>query len=197
MSCFKCQKEGTVYSFQVVLTLHVRSMKRVNRIQGLGEKVELCICDACAKEKVAELSDYKQRMKKALLPFAGFIAAGGLMFFLPFKVTNFPGMFLAGIGVLDLFTTYTETKKTVENLQTFDQDTLLHIGAYRLAEEELPKKYGDNDLTYVPLDEATYKMEAKHLAIAFKLLPEIALQLHEMLHPNEEAAEEVKDDSSV
>jgi hypothetical protein len=180
-----------------VLTLHVRGLKKVDRIQALGEKAELSICDACAKEKAAELTDYKQRMKKALLPFAGFIAVGGLMFFLPFKVTNFPGMFLLGLGFIGLLNAYTQTKKSVEQLKTFDQDTLLRIGAYRLAEEELPKKYGDNDLTYIPLDEATQKMEAKYLAVAFKLLPQIALQLHETLHPKKEAAEEVKDDSSV
>ena len=48
--------------------------------------------------------------------------------------------------------------------------------------DALPKKDGDNDLTYIPITEKTLAMKNGDLMIMYDLLPEIAKEAWNILH---------------
>ena len=51
---------------------------------------------------------------------------------------------------------------------------------------EAPKKENDNDLTYIPICEKTLARKNGDLMILYHLLPEIAVEAWNRLHPQEE-----------
>ena len=62
-----------------------------------------------------------------------------------------------------------------------NHDEAVRHSAYRLVIKNAPKKYQDNDITYIPVSRETQSMSASQLAEEYNLLPAISLKAHEML----------------
>lgn len=54
--------------------------------------------------------------------------------------------------------------------------------ALELLLSSAPKKAGDSDLTYIPVNEKTLTMKNGDLMIVHRLLPEIAIRACNMMH---------------
>ena len=45
-----------------------------------------------------------------------------------------------------------------------------------------PKKFNDNDITYIPIDEETLKLKPEELASKYNLLPAISKKVYNLIH---------------
>ncbi len=48
--------------------------------------------------------------------------------------------------------------------------------------DHAPKKYKNNDVTYIPITSRTLSMKNGDLMVMYKLLPEIAVKAYDLIH---------------
>lgn len=73
-------------------------------------------------------------------------------------------------------------KRLAGEYRKLTMDEQLQRAAWETAEGAVPKKNGDNDVTYIPVTEATLRLKNGDLMITYDLLPAIAKQAWEILH---------------
>lgn len=190
--CLKCGGKDAAYPFPVleIQTLHVRDLNGEKRVQALGLRQEYHICAACAREKLARVNSRKNGLKK-LLPFAG-ITLGGLTLtaasWQTGGIARMVGLAAVLGGLLALAATVQEQRARRAVYSAADPEEALALAAWDVLLEAAPKKDGDNDLTYIPIDETTLARKEGDLMVLYDLLPAIARKAYRFLHniPEEE-----------
>ena len=189
--CKACGCEpARVYPVQEVLTLHIRGMQE-RRAQALGERLEVPLCDACLDQYVSIQAEPKPALVKAGLGFGVMLVLAILMFvFLgagSVPDLRLAGALLAGFSVLGFRQRWLKITGAARQAKegTEEERRARFMGAF--LHTLLPQKSGENDLSYIPLDEDTLSLSAAQLAARHRLLPQIALQLHKRLRGEEVA----------
>lgn len=187
--CKACgTSQAQVYPVQEVLTQHIRGLKE-SRVQALGERLEVALCDACLDAFVHSLVHPQQALTKAGLGFGAMLVLAVVMFFF-FGAGSVPdlrlaGILLAGFAVLGFRQRYlalrAQQAQAREGSPQAQRERFLDTYLLRV----LPTKSGENSQTYIPLTKEVVGMTAAQLMNRFRLLPQIALQLHERLHKQE------------
>ena len=182
-------KADIVLPLQEVLTLRVRGMDGEKRVQALGQEMEAGLCHACLDQYIGRLAEPKEEIRKAAMMFGGIGLAGLAMFFIPASSLGFdfrfPGAGAFAIGALGFIRRYQaiqERKKAIVCAGTEENREAYTLECFH---KLLPKKEGENDLSYVPLRDREAAMNIGTLAAAYGLLPGIAQQLSLRLRPRD------------
>ena len=159
------------------------------------------MCERCARESL-ELSLHPLRAaKKQLLIFGGVFAAGlliiaaSLLTLQEQKLSVLIGAAALVCGVLGTAEAVKNAKEKEKALRALPEGEALAEAAWDVFVAEAPKKEAENDLTYIPVNEKTLKRKNGDLMILYRLLPDIAVQAWNRLHPAPGNAEEKKEEN--
>ena len=195
MSCLKCGNDShDALRFRVleVHTLHIRDFTGERIIQALGEFREYEICTACAeREARAFLYPAKMILRKCFA-FIGLILAGMILSLLLALNDSWPAMkeifalralgpLAVIVGVIGIFGKAREILSLRGKVSRMNHDDAMNFAAYTLVLENAPKKYNDNDITYIPVSKDTLNMNAPELAEKYNLLPSISVKAREIM----------------
>ena len=192
-SCIRCGREGD-FSFRTlsVRTLRVREPLGEKRVQALGKLEDRALCRSCAAEALARRTSLRGSVLPRLLVFGLLLLLGlGLlavrMLLLPERKELMPFAALLIIGsVMGLLGTLREGGAERKELLALDGEAALRRAALLTVLECAPKKSGEEDLSYIPLDEETLRMKNGDLMLRYDLLPEIAVAAHKQIHEEAE-----------
>lgn len=193
-TCLKCGGQGE-YSFRVleVLTLHIRDMAGEKRVQALGRTLRYDICAHCARERLEEGLRPGKRLWKKLTPYLAVLLLGATVlatcwnFGRAFQLLGLAGIFCGAAGGVAVFRAAGEERKVYRGLS---EENALQRAAWDCLLEAAPRKEGENDLTYIPINETTMALKNGDLAVTYDLLPAIAKQAWDRLHGEETPAPE-------
>lgn len=198
--CIQCGSTAQ-YSFEAleIHTLHVRDLKGEKRVQALGSRAEFHVCAGCAQKQLQKNREGVHT--KEVLPFAAILLLGivcAAVFW------NGEGAFrLFGIcgvicGILGIVSTVKGARQRQVQYYSLSDETALEKAAWEVAALRAPHKQGDHDLTYLPITPETLAMKNGDLMIAYNLLPDIAIQAWNTLHPapQDQSAPESTDTAS-
>ncbi len=183
--CLSCGRDAE-YTFRMleVQTLPVRDLGGEKKVQALGRFREEAICRTCAAAYRDAVMKPRSRLIRKLLPFLGVLLFGVLMLTLflrgPRALTICGA---AGVicGILGLFTGIRETLTLRKAYVSLSEEEALRRAAWERLLEKLPKKDGDNDLSYIPETPETLKLKNGDLMVVYHLLPAIAKKAWTML----------------
>ena len=182
-------KADIVLPLQEVLTLRVRGMDGEKRVQALGQEMEAGLCHACLDQYIGRLAEPKEEIRKATLMYGGIALAGLAMFFIPASAMGFdlrfPGAGAFVIGALGFIRRYQAIQERKKAIVSADAEENRNVYMLEYLHTLLPKKEGENDLSYVPLRDREAAMNIGTLAAAYGLLPGIAQQLSLRLRPRD------------
>ena len=195
MSCLECKNDSSdVLKFRVleVHTLHIRDFDGEKIIQALGEFQDYEICTACALEGVRAFLYPAKLILRKCFAFAVLILAGMILTLTLTVNDSWPlleGVFAVKalgplaviVGVSGVIGKVRGILRVRESVSKMNHDEAVRYSAYRLVIKNAPKKYQDNDITYIPVSRETQSMSASQLAEEYNLLPAISLKAHEML----------------
>lgn len=185
-SCLKCGKSGD-YPFRVleVLTLHVRDLNGEKRVQALGDFLEFSVCTGCAREQLEQSLRPGKALGRRLLPFLAVLAFGLAVTAVcwtgefALRLLGAAGIFCGIAGSASVLLAAGREKKSYAALPP---EEALRRAAWACLLEAAPKKSGENDLTYIPVNPETLAMKNGDLAIVYDLLPAVAKQAWNWLH---------------
>lgn len=175
------------YPFRVleVQTLHVRDLKGEKRVQALGLFQDYGICSDCAKRKLEQIRKPGSELWKRLIPFGLIFIIGVVLAVVFWKGEGALRLLgLAGIvsGIMGLVSISRGFSKRQKEYAGLTDSEALNRAAWECLVEFAPKKDGENDLTYIPVNDRTLKMKNGDLMIEYDLLPEIAIKAHKLIH---------------
>ena len=176
-----CDTADFIHALEV-RTLHVRDMDRAKRVQALGSFQDFYVCENCARER-----EQKERLPfkaaSAKLTAFGLVGLAGLLLLAAdflFLNRNFVFLMLSlaavACGVLGLVQTIQDARERADALSKMPPDQARFEGAWSLLCDYAPKKAGEEDLTYIPVNGKTLQMKNGDLMIMYKLLPDIAVE---------------------
>ena len=189
-ACLKCGGEGD-YSFRVleVHTLHVRDLDGEKRVQALGDFREYAVCCVCAQARLDRALHPERYLVKRLAPFLAVLAFGLAVTAVcwtwepALRLLGAAGIFCGGAGIVSVLRGAGREKRACAALL---QEEALRRAAWECLLETAPKKAGDNDLTYIPVNPETLKLKNGDLGIVYNLLPAVAKQAWDRLHGAEQ-----------
>ena len=195
MSCLECKNDSSdVLKFRVleVHTLHIRDFDGEKIIQALGEFQDYEICTACALKGVRAFLYPAKLILRKCFAFAVLILAGMILTLTLTVNDSWPlleGVFAVKalgplaviVGVSGVIGKVRGILRVRESVSKMNHDEAVRYSAYRLVIKNAPKKYQDNDITYIPVSRETQSMSASQLAEEYNLLPAISLKAKEML----------------
>ena len=195
MSCLECKSDSLdAIRFRLleVHTLHIRDFDGEKIIQALGEFQDYEICTACALEGVRAFLYPAKLILRKCFAFAVLILAGMILTLTLTVNDSWPlleGVFAVKalgplaviVGVSGVIGKVRGILRVRESVSKMNHDEAVRYSAYRLVIKNAPKKYQDNDITYIPVSRETQSMSASQLAEEYNLLPAISLKAHEML----------------
>ena len=191
--CIRCGGQAA-YPIRAleVRTLHVRSMGGERRVQALGDEKEGAVCEACAKAQLALFLDPVQAAKPQLAAF-GAVAAAGIfieavtfLFLKGHQIGILLGIAALICGGLGIYETLRKAKEKAASLRALPETEAPEEAAWDVYLAEAPKKEGQNDLTYIPINEKTLARKNGDLMILYRLLPEIAVEAWKRIHGEKE-----------
>ncbi len=175
-SCYICKSADTAFHFPVlqVQTLKLREMKGERWIQALGDKAEYSVCRKCAAKRLKDSTSPVMRIFKKCIPFIALVVIGILTTIFLFNETMITFKLLGPasiiVGIISIITVALAELKEGKALQAQSGEDAIRQAAWLLLLEKLPKKDGDNDLSYVPINKKTKGMQPKALALEYDLL---------------------------
>lgn len=186
-----CCGEAASYDFRVleVQTLHIRDMGGERRVQALGLFQDYSVCRSCAEARLQAVSRPGRALVKRLLPFGLILVLGGAMAYLcrnevpALWVCGLAGVLCGAAGLISGVQRYLSLKREYAALSPQEA---LQRAAWDCLLASAPKKDGDNDLTYIPVNEETLSRKNGDLMILYDLLPAVAKKAWDMLHGVEE-----------
>ena len=188
MNCTKCGKAHNDYHFRAlhVETLHIRDIKE-KRVQALGDFEEFSTCKSCAEEKLSGRRISREALVKTCIPYVLMMVAGAIVALL-FR-SDLPIM-ACGVGLMVCGGTclYGNVRSRIAKKREMDalgEEEALYRCAWECVIDGAPKKNGDNDITYIPVDAGTLARKNGDLMILYDLLPEIAIEAHKRIHAEE------------
>lgn len=184
--CQVCGGEREGYSFRTleVQTLHVRDFNGEKRVQALGNFQDWTICEDCARRWLEEVLAPGKRLTKACLPFALVLFAGALWTLLvrgevfALRLLG-PAAIFCGLAGIASSTRQLLTRG--RELRALPREEALEQAAWESLLAAAPKKNGDNDLTYIPVNGETKGLDQRQLCLRYDLLPAIAAQALERM----------------
>ena len=184
--CIRCGS-AAAYDFRVleVQTLHIRDINGERRVQALGRFQDCSVCRGCAEARLREALHPGLPLVKKLLPFAVVLLFGGTMAYL--CRSEVPALWICGLagvvcGVLGLFSRIRSYLSVRRDYAAPDHEEALQKAAWDCLLDSAPKKDGDNDLTYIPVNEETLRRKNGDLMILYDLLPAVAQKAWNLLH---------------
>lgn len=186
-ACLTCGNGPVRYPFRVleVQTLHVRDITGERRVQALGLFQEYGICQGCARHRLDAIREPGRELWKQLLPFAVIIVLGAVLtviFWFGEGVLRLLGLAGLACGVLGLAGGLKSSSQRRKEYAALSDEAALDRAAWECLIDSAPKKDGENDLTYIPVNERTLAMKNGDLMIEYELLPEIAVKAYGLLH---------------
>lgn len=184
--CYICEHEaGFHYQALEVLTFHIRDLSGHRRIQGIGEYVTGDVCRECAEKRLDDiLHPFRKptviQIVMALVTALGIGLIASMHRYGMFYIST--GVFFVVGGILYLVGTYRSASKKMAEFASYKQEEALDRAAWDLLEEKLPKKAGENNITYIPINPQTMKRKNGDLMVLYNLLPENAVEIHKQLH---------------
>lgn len=192
-NCIHCGTGAADYPFRVleVQTLHIREMGGERRVQALGRFQDYAICRGCAQAHLETILAPGKRLMRRMLPFAAILAAGITVLALGWGQLPLVVMGVAGIlcGVVGIGSQARNGAAMRREYAALSPEEALARAAWDLLLATAPNKDGENDLTYIPVDERTMAMKNGDLMIVYDLLPAVAKKAWDILHGVEETAE--------
>lgn len=184
-ACIHCGAAAD-YTFRAlpVRTLHLRELRGERRIQALGEEQECGVCRACAGQRLTADRTPGKAWRR-LVPFAVIFAAGAVLAVLfwhgegALRLLGLAAIAGGGMGLAGTLANLRDHRAAYDGL---DEQAALARAAWLAAVDALPRKAGDEDLTYIPLNEKTFAMKNGDLMIEYELLPAIAKQAWAHIH---------------
>lgn len=88
-------------------------------------------------------------------------------------------------GGLGIYEALRKAKEKAASLRALPEAEAPEEAAWDVYLAEAPKKEGQNDLTYIPINEKTLARKNGDLMILYQLLPEIAVEAWNRLHKEE------------
>lgn len=177
------------YDFHVleVQTLHIRDFGGEKRVQALGLFQDYFICPDCAREKLADTLAPGKALWKRCAAFALLLVLGVVLaiFLWSDGAIRLFGLAACACGIMGLFSTISTGKKRRTEFEALDRQDALARAAWDCLTAAAPKKDGENDLTYIPVDEKTLALDPRALALAYDLLPAVAAKAYKLLRGGE------------
>ena len=192
MPCLSCNKSPAEYSFRVleIHTLHVRDFDGEKLIQSLGEERVFSVCAACVSSEMRVSLFPAVRILRECAGFGVLVLVGLVMsltlslnpeMMTAIRILGPVGVFTGIAGIVGRVREILSQRKILAGLSENDAR---RFAAWECVLQNAPKKYGDNDITYIPFDDKTMKMSAAELAEKYNLIPAISRQVHERLLTN-------------
>lgn len=176
----KCQVPESEYRFKAleILTFHIRDLNGERRVQALGETVDFSICKSCAQKKLDVIRRPDRRSCRSSMAFGGVILLGIILFAVFFTdgAIRLMGLACMAGGAMGLMDTIRRMRAKSAKYKQLSPEEALNRAAWECAIEAAPKKSGENDLTYMPVNEKTLNFKNGDLMVLYDLLPEIAAQ---------------------
>ena len=187
--CIRCGAPAarTVRALEV-RTLHVRSLSGEKRVQALGDELERGVCEHCARESLDLSMHPLQAIRKQLICFGAVFAAGVVLAVAAFllwggqRVFMLVGIAAMACGILGVIEAVKNAREKDRTLRALPESEALEEAAWDVFTAEAPKKEGDNDLTYIPVNEKTLQRKNGDLMVLYRLLPGIAVEAWNRLH---------------
>lgn len=173
--CICCKRESShEEALLEVQTLHIRDYTGEQRIQALGSVIRSSVCDHCVKARSAAILSPGRSLLLHVAAYLVLTLAGEILFTiftdLPLKVPCAGAVLLGLLGSVHTIRTMMAQKKHLQGLtpeQARDEVRL------QILKDCLPRKDGENDLTYIELSALRDETPAS-LAAKYHLLPLIA-----------------------
>lgn len=195
MSCLECKNDSPgAINFRLleVHTLHIRDFDGEKIIQALGDFQNYEICTACALEGARVFLYPLKLILRKCLAFMILILAGMILSLLLTVNDSWPGLegifavkalgpLAVIVGIAGTFANVREILRVRESVSKMNHDEALTYSAYRLIIKNAPKKYQDNDITYIPVSKDTQSMTPSQLAEKYNLLSAIAVKAHKLI----------------
>ena len=195
MSCLECKSDSPdAIRFRLleVHTLHIRDFDGEKIIQALGEFQNYEICTACALEGARVFLYPAKLIARKCLAFFMLILAGIILSLLLTVNHTWPGLeglftvkvigpLAVIVGLSGILANVREILRVRESVSKMNHDEALHFSAYSLVIKNAPKKYQDNDITYIPVSKETQRMSPSQLAEKYNLLSAIAVKAHKLI----------------
>lgn len=188
--CIQCGSAAD-YDFRVleVQTLHIRDISGERRVQALGRFQDFSVCRGCAEARLQQAARPAWPLVKKLLPFGLILILGGAMAIL--CRSEVPALWVCGLagvvcGALGLFTGVRSWLSTRREYAALSPEKALQRAAWDCLLASAPKKDGENDLTYIPVNEETLARKNGDLMILYDLLPAVAQKAWNILHGADE-----------
>ena len=191
MKCLCCEKSPAEYSFRCleVHTLHVRDFDGERLIQSLGEKRVFSVCAACVSSEMRAVLFPAVRILKGSAGFSVLLLAGLVMSL----TLNLNAEMMGAVRMLGPLAVLTgisgiigkgrEILRQRKILAGLSENDALRFSAWECVLNNAPKKYNDNDLTYIPIDDAL-SLTPEELSAKYELLPPIACKAYEVIRSN-------------
>ena len=186
--CVKCGAPAarTLRALEV-RTFHARGLSGEKRVQALGEETAGCVCDACAADRLSLLTDLKRAVRPRILVFGLILLAGILLAALAAllrwsQVFLLLGLAAVACGLLGIVDALRAAREKRDSLRALPEADALDEAAWDVLVSCLPAREGDNDLTYIPVNEKTLRRKNGDLMVLYRLLPEIAVEAWKRLH---------------
>lgn len=181
-SCLCCgeNREGLPFRALEIHTLHIRDIGGERRVQSLGAFRDWTICRECAEKKLATWRH--PRIFRDCLPFLGVLILG-ITLCAAFWSSDAPLRLMGAAGVVCgvVGTAGTVKRRLARKRASEENLDALASAAWAALLDAAPKKSGDHDLTYLPVNARTIRMNATELAASFALLPALAEKAYHMI----------------
>ena len=189
MPCLSCNKSPSEYSFRVleIHTLHVRDFDGERLIQSLGEEIVFSVCSACVSSEMRAVLFPAVRILKGSAGFGVLIIAGLVMTLtLSLNAELMGAIRIIGplavlTGISGIFGRVREIFSHRKILAGLRENEARKYSAWQCVINNAPKKYNDNDITYIPVDDAM-SLSPEELAVKYGLLPAISRKAYEVIH---------------
>lgn len=184
--CSKCGRPGDI-PFRVleVHTLHVRDMDGEKWVQALGVFQEYAVCSSCAGAFLERVLRPGKARARKLLPYLAVLVFGLAVTAAcrtgerALRMLGAAGIFCGAAGIWSTLQSAGRQKKAYAALPA---EEALRRAAWDCLMETIPKKSGENDLTYIPVNSETLSLKTGDLSVTYDLLPAVAKQAWERLH---------------
>ena len=179
-TCTNCGiiESDFAFDYLEVQTLHIRDITGERRVQALGETGSGGVCKSCAAKRLGQIEAQTFPVKR-LAPFIGIFLLGLLISIFALgrdRVILMVGLAAMACGVMGCYSRLKVAKVKRDEYSTLSNRDAMEEAAWEVLVDSLPKKDGDNDLTYIPITEKTRALKNGDLMILYDLLPEIATE---------------------
>lgn len=185
--CLRCGGSADfIFHVLEVRTLPIREIFGEKRVQALGRSLEYAVCRNCAAERLDQIRSPGRRMVKNGIPFALMLILGIVLLSMlragGNAVYRLMGPAAFACGALGLASVVGNGIRRRKEFGALTEEEGMERAAWECLLEAAPKKAGDSNLAYIPVDRKTLSMKSGDLVVLYNLLPQIAAQAYDLIH---------------